>query len=57
MKQHPDRQPCRAITVQRGDDDDCRTDQNFESGWIYGVTPSTRLLRRLVASFNQTLSL
>jgi hypothetical protein len=42
MKQHPDRQPGRTITVQGGDDDDRRTDQNFESDWIDGVTPISR---------------
>jgi hypothetical protein len=39
MKQHPDRQPRRTIAVQRRDDDDCQTDQSFESDWIDGVTP------------------
>jgi hypothetical protein len=36
MKQHPDRQPRRAITVQGRDDDDARADQDFESDWIDG---------------------
>ena len=45
MKQHPDRQPRRAITVQGGDDDDRDTDQKFESDWIDGVTPRTVYLR------------
>jgi hypothetical protein len=39
MKQHPDRQPRRAVTVQRGDDDDRQTDQDFEGDGIDGVTP------------------
>jgi hypothetical protein len=39
MKQHPDRQPRRAVPVQRGNDDDRQTDQNFEGDWIDGGTP------------------
>ena len=39
MKQHPNRQPRRAIAVQGGDDDDRHADQNFEGDWIDGVTP------------------
>ena len=45
MKQHPDRQPRRAVTVQGGDDDDRDTDQKFEGDWIDGVTPRTVYLR------------
>ena len=30
MKQHPDRQPGRAIPVHRGNDDNRQTDQDFE---------------------------
>lgn len=43
MKQHPDRQPRRAVTVQRRNDDDRQTDQNFESDRIDGVTPEVNL--------------
>ena len=39
MKQHPDRQPRRAIAVHCRDDDDGQADQNLESRWIDGVTP------------------
>jgi len=38
MKQHPDGQPRRAITVQRRDDDDRQTDQDFEGDGIDGGT-------------------
>ena len=34
MKEHPDRQPRRAITVNGGNDDDGKTDDEFESEWI-----------------------
>jgi len=37
MKQHPNRQPGRAITMGRRDHDDRQTDQDFESNWIDGV--------------------
>lgn len=33
MKQHPDRQPRRAVAMHRRDDDDSQTDQDFESDW------------------------
>ena len=36
MKQHPDRQPRRAVTVQRRNDDDAETNQDFEGEWIDG---------------------
>ena len=36
MKEHPDRQPRRAVTVHRRDHDDGHTDQDFESDWVYG---------------------
>ncbi|MEK6333695.1 MAG: hypothetical protein AABM67_02030 [Acidobacteriota bacterium] len=39
MKKHPDRQPGRAITMHRSDDDDGRDDQDFEGDWIDGVFP------------------
>jgi hypothetical protein len=39
MKQHPDRQPRSAETMQRRDDDNRRTDQDLESYWIDGVAP------------------
>jgi len=65
MKQHPDRQPRRAITVNRGDDDDRQADQNFEGDWIDNATP-LRIKRkerevhrkeRKVATFNPAFSL
>jgi hypothetical protein len=34
MKEHPNRQPGRAITMYRRDDDNGDTDQDFESYWI-----------------------
>jgi len=34
MKEHPNRQPGRAITVHRRDDDDGGADQDFEGDWI-----------------------
>jgi hypothetical protein len=34
MKEHPNRQPGRAIAMHRRDDDDGDTDQDFESNWI-----------------------
>jgi hypothetical protein len=43
MKQHPDRQPGCAVTVQRSDDDDRYADKNFKGDWIDGITPSTSL--------------
>ena len=36
MKQHPDRQPRRAVTMRRRDDDNRETDQDFESDGIDG---------------------
>jgi hypothetical protein len=39
MKQHPDRQPRRAIAMDCSDDDDRQTNQDFEGDWIDGVTP------------------
>jgi hypothetical protein len=39
MKQHPDRQPRRAIAMQCGNEDDRQTDQEFEGDGIDGVTP------------------
>ena len=36
MKQHPDRQPRRAIAVNGGDDDNREADQEFESKWTQG---------------------
>src|SRR6266478_2995372 len=43
MKQHPNRQPSRAIAVQGGDDDDRHADQNLEGDWIDGRRTSTSL--------------
>ena len=39
MKQHPDRQPGRAITVHCGNDHNRQTDQDFEDDWIDGAAP------------------
>jgi len=39
MKQHPDRQPRRAVTMRRRDDDNRETDQDFESDGIDGGAP------------------
>jgi hypothetical protein len=39
MKQHPDRQPRRAVAVHRRDDDDGNADQDFEGGWIDNLSP------------------
>ena len=30
MKEHPNRQPCRAVSVNGGDDNDCCRNQDFE---------------------------
>jgi hypothetical protein len=40
MKQHPDRQPRRAITVQRRDDDNGQDNQDFEGNGIDVVLQS-----------------
>jgi hypothetical protein len=39
MKQHPDRQPSRAITMHGGDHDDRQANQDFEGGRIDCGTP------------------
>lgn len=39
MEEHPDRQPGRAVTVHRRDDDDGETDQNLESDGIDEAAP------------------
>jgi len=33
MEEHPNRQPRRAVTMQRRNDDDRQADQDFESDW------------------------
>jgi hypothetical protein len=47
MKQHPDCQPRRAISVQGGNQDDSNADQDFEDYWIDIVT-IRELLGRLM---------
>ena len=37
VKQHPNRQPGREVAVNRGDQNDRESDQDFESNWIDGV--------------------
>jgi hypothetical protein len=36
MKQHPNREPCGAVTMHRRDDNDGDADQNFERDGIDG---------------------
>src|SRR5205809_8006428 len=52
MKQHPDRQPRGAVTVQRRDHDDAGTDQDFESDWIDGGYSWLRIKALIPSSRN-----
>jgi len=39
MEKHPDCEPGCTVSVNGRYDDDTRSDQQFESDWIYGLTP------------------
>ena len=43
MEEHPDRQPCRAITVNGGNNDDPEGDEDLESKRIDISTPPENL--------------
>jgi len=39
MKKHPDSQPCRAVPMDRGDNDNGYADEQFEGEGIYDEKP------------------
>jgi len=43
MEEHPDCQPCRAVAVNRGDDDDGQGNKDLESQRIDNSTPPENL--------------
>ena len=48
MKEHPDRQPRRAVTMHRRNHDDGKTDQNFERDRIDGYVPNSYSVETVV---------
>jgi len=45
MEKHPDCEPGRAVSVHSRYDDDTRSNEQFESDWIYGLTPKRSFLK------------